>query len=163
MADRSGCLAHRRYQPWLTKNTVFGNNSVLVTTVYDGNGNVIALVDATAGSLIAEYEYGPFGEVLKADGNAAAENPFRFSTKYQDESGLLYYGYRYYDPKTGRWLSRDPIGERGGLNVYGFVGNGVVGKWDARGLCASLASEGLLKLRRLMATVSQKWEGSHVA
>jgi RHS repeat-associated protein len=39
------------------------------------------------------------------------------------DSGLYYYGYRYYDPVTGRWPSRDPIGEGGGLNLYGFVGN----------------------------------------
>jgi len=37
--------------------------------------------------------------------------------------GLAYYGFRYYDPKTGRWLSRDPIGEWGGVNPYGFCGN----------------------------------------
>jgi hypothetical protein len=35
----------------------------------------------------------------------------------------MYYGYRFYDPETGRWPSRDPIGERGGVNLYGFVGN----------------------------------------
>lgn len=50
-------------------------------------------------------------------GPAAKTNPFRFSTKYQDdETDLLYYGYRYYDASTGRWLSRDPIEEQGGLN-----------------------------------------------
>ena len=36
---------------------------------------------------------------------------------------MAYYGYRYYDPITGRWPSRDPIGERGGINLYGFVFN----------------------------------------
>ena len=67
---------------------------------------------------------GPFGEPLTTPAGLAAEMPFRFSTKYQDaETGLLYYGYRYYDPITGRWLSRDPIGENGGLNLYEFVAN----------------------------------------
>jgi len=48
--------------------------------------------------------------------------PFRFSTKYQDdETDLLYYGYRYYNASTGRWLSRDPIEEAGGSNLYSFV------------------------------------------
>jgi RHS repeat-associated protein len=48
----------------------------------------------------------------------------RFSTKYEEaESGFLYYGFRYYDPETGRWPNRDPIDERGGINVYGFVRN----------------------------------------
>ena len=42
----------------------------------------------------------------------AKANPFRFSTKYQDdESDLLYYGYRYYNANTGRWNSRDPVAD----------------------------------------------------
>ena len=49
-------------------------------------------------------------------------------------SGMLYYGYRYYEPETGRWLNRDPIEEQGGLNLYGFVGNDGVNKWDRLGL-----------------------------
>jgi RHS repeat-associated protein len=54
----------------------------------------------------------------------AKANPFRFSTKYQDdESDLLYYGYRYYSASAGRWLSRDCILESGGPNLYAFVLN----------------------------------------
>ena len=49
-------------------------------------------------------------------------------------SGVTVYGYRYYDPETGRWLSRDPIGERGGLNLYGFVGNDPTSHIDVLGL-----------------------------
>jgi RHS repeat-associated protein len=57
------------------------------------------------------------------------------STKYTDsETGLLYYGYRYYLPESGRWLSRDPIQERRGRNLYGFVGNRPVGRVDILGL-----------------------------
>ena len=63
--------------------------------------------------------------------------PFRFSTKYQDaETGLLYYGYRYYDSLTGRWLSRDPIEEYGGNNLYGFVGSDALNYVDRLGLLA---------------------------
>jgi uncharacterized protein RhaS with RHS repeats len=47
---------------------------------------------------------------------------------------LIYYGYRYYDPATGRWPSRDPIAERGGINLYGFVGNDGIGRIDVLGL-----------------------------
>jgi RHS repeat-associated protein len=68
--------------------------------------------------------YGPFGEVIRATGPMAKANPFRFSTKYQDdESDLLYYGYRYYNASTGRWLSRDPLEEQGGPNLFEFVNN----------------------------------------
>jgi len=49
-------------------------------------------------------------------------------------SGVLYYGYRYYDPTTGRWPSRDPIEEEGGFNLYGFVGNDTINEWDYLGL-----------------------------
>ncbi len=48
----------------------------------------------------------------------------RYSTKYFDvETGLYYYGYRYYLTELGRWLTRDPLGEAGGPNLYGFVYN----------------------------------------
>ena len=58
-------------------------------------------------------------------------NPFRFSTKYQDdETDFLYYGYRYYNPTLGRCLSRDVIHERGGCNLHAFVGNRPTGKYD---------------------------------
>ncbi|MEO8353107.1 MAG: RHS repeat-associated core domain-containing protein [Chthoniobacteraceae bacterium] len=78
---------------------------------------------------------GPFGEPLRATGPTAKANPFRFSTKYQDnETGLLYYGYRYYQATTGRWINRDPIEERGGVNLYGFLENSSLGRIDALGL-----------------------------
>ena len=102
---------------------------------YDGNGNVAALVKADGSGLTAQYEYGPFGEVLRATGPMAKANPFRFSTKYQDdESDLIYYGYRYYDPSTGRWLNRDPIGEMGGANLYEAFYNNPLSYVDRNGL-----------------------------
>ena len=102
---------------------------------YDLNGNVMGLVNATNGIISAKYEYGPFGEVFCSVGNMAKVNPFGFSTKYTDsETDLVYYGYRYYSPALGRWLSRDPIEERGGLNLYGFVNNDPVNMWDENGL-----------------------------
>ena len=101
---------------------------------YDGNGNVTALTSGT-GTVQAAYTYGPFGETLRAVGPLAQANPWRFSTKYQDEeTGLLYYGYRFYNPTDGRWLSRDPIGEGGGINLYGMVGNEPMNAVDLLGL-----------------------------
>ncbi|QYY37438.1 RHS repeat-associated core domain-containing protein [Ruficoccus sp. ZRK36] len=101
---------------------------------YDGNGNVMAYVDASSGEVAAQFEYGPFGEPLRATGSAADELTYRFSTKYTDpESGLLYYGYRYYSPGIGRWPSRDPIGEDGGVNLYGMVNNDPINYWDVLG------------------------------
>jgi RHS repeat-associated protein len=65
----------------------------------------------------------------------AKPNAFRFSTKYQDdETDLPYYGYRYYNASTGRWLSRDPIEAEGGLNEYDSFGNDPVDLIDQLGL-----------------------------
>jgi len=101
---------------------------------YDGNGNVSEYVNA-AGAEVAHFEYDPFGNLTVDDQGNAASFPYRFSTKPQDAvTGLYYYGYRYYDPMTGRWPSRDPIGERGGINLYGFVGNDAVNGLDVLGL-----------------------------
>jgi len=100
---------------------------------YDGNGNVVALAD---GAVMGRYEYGAFGETIRVEGGAVVQaNPVRFSTKYWDgETGLLYYTHRYYSPDMGRWLNRDPIEEQGGINLYGFVGNDPVNRWDYLGL-----------------------------
>jgi len=63
------------------------------------------------------------------------DQPFRFSSKFtDDETGLIYYGARYYSPSLGRFINRDPIEEAGGLNLYGFVGNDAVNGLDYLGL-----------------------------
>jgi RHS repeat-associated protein len=113
-------------------------------TAFDGNGNVAELVKASDGSTPAVYEYSPFGEPLRATGPMAKANPLRFSTKFQDdESDLLYYGYRYYNAGTGRWLGRDRLEEDGGANLFNFVGNDPVQQIDARGLCCCCCAENI--------------------
>jgi len=100
---------------------------------YDANGNVGQVLNST-GATVAEYEYDPFGNIINQTGTYADVNVFRFSTKYFDvETGLYYYGFRYLDPETGRWLNRDPIAEAGGLNLYVFVGNNAIWFIDAHG------------------------------
>ena len=111
---------------------------------YDGNGNLTALVDSSDSSIQAHYEYDPFGQILRMTGDYAEQNPFRFSTKFHDESGWVYYGYRYLIPGLGRWASRDPIGEEGGLGLYGFVGNGGTYAIDVLGLASPWAPLGEL-------------------
>jgi RHS repeat-associated protein len=101
---------------------------------YDGNGNVASLVNASGGAIEAAYEYDPAGNLLRSEGTYAKSNPFRFSTKWQDnETGLLNYGFRYYSPTMGRFINKDPISEQGGLNLYGFAGNDGINRWDYLG------------------------------
>jgi len=102
---------------------------------YDGNGNVAALVNVANGAEVEHYEYDPFGNPLKSHGSIIKTNSFKFSTKYQDDdTGILYYGYRYYNPGTGKWLSKDPIGENGGINIYIHSYNDVANNIDWLGL-----------------------------
>jgi RHS repeat-associated protein len=101
---------------------------------FDGNGNVMGLVSGTDGTLSGLYEYGSFGEELRTTGTAAKANPFRFSTKYHDsETGLVYFGRRFYVPDVGEWLNRDPAEETGGLNLYAFNDGDAINRWDALG------------------------------
>jgi RHS repeat-associated protein len=100
--------------------------------LYDGKGNVMALIDSTE-SIVASYRYDAFGKLLKETGTF--DQPFRFSTKrYDDQAGLYNFGYRYYNPAISRWMTRDPLGEAGGINLYGFVGNNPVNFVDPWGL-----------------------------
>jgi RHS repeat-associated protein len=100
--------------------------------LYDGKGNVNAVIDGNQ-QVVASYRYDPFGVLLAKAGTL--DQPFRFSTKRYDEAtGLYYYGYRFYNPIIGRWLTRDPLGELGGINLYGFVGNNPVNFYDPLGL-----------------------------
>jgi RHS repeat-associated protein len=121
---------------------------------------------------------GPFGEVLRATGPMAKANPFRFSTKYQDdETDLLYYGYRYYNPSTGRWISRDPLGDPAFphqnrarvfseshvrpqddllLPAYAFVRNDPAGRVDLfglRGFCGKCGPDATTAVDSVLADV----------
>jgi len=119
----------------LLEATFAGVSATNCYVAFDGNGNVGGLVDAADGTTVARYEYGPFGELLRSSGVLARTNPFQFSTKYEDgESDLLYYGFRYYNANTGRWLNSDPYGEAGGLNLMDFVADDPINVIDYLGL-----------------------------
>ena len=116
--------------------------------VTDGNKNVTALLDAD-GVRVAKYTYNPFGRILNSEGALAEINPFRFSSEYHDdETGLVYYNYRYYSPELGRWTKRDPIEEKGGVNLYAMVGNNPVNRWDHLGFGTFTVEEKVVDLRK---------------
>jgi RHS repeat-associated protein len=113
-------------------------NSPAYWFLCDGNGNVMQLLDASTLDVAAVYECDAYGDTLVAEdwdfSGIVDDNPFRFSTKYFDpETGLYYYGYRYYSPRLGRWLSRDPIGESADILLYGYIQNGPIDEVDPVG------------------------------
>ena len=102
---------------------------------FDGNGNVVNLVDASDGTTAATYEYDPFGNIISSSGPMAETNPFRFSTKPTDlQTDLIMYQLRPYSPTLGRFLTRDPIEERSDENLYLFVRNCALSSYDLVGL-----------------------------
>ncbi len=106
----------------------------------DGIGNVTALYSTSTGSQVAWYRYDAFGRLLQSSGSLASANRIRFSSKpwmapgVDDSAGMYYYGYRFYDPLTQRWLNRDPSGEAGGYNLYCAMYNSPVLFVDLLGL-----------------------------
>ena len=101
---------------------------------YDANGNVSEYVSAADGTVAAHYDYSPFGETLVASGPQAASFTHRFSTKpYCRTTGFCEYQMRKYRPDIGRWMSRDPIGEEGGVNLMIFTFNVPILKVDILG------------------------------
>ena len=91
--------------------------------MHDAMKNVTSLFGEARGRR-ALYEYRPYGGLVTSEGNMAQENKFRFSCEYMDdELGLIYYNYRHLNPRDGRWISRDPIMEQGGWNLYSYIYN----------------------------------------
>lgn len=104
----------------------------------DGDGNIISM-----------EEYYPYGGTAVWAARSAVEADYktvRYSGKERDATGLYYYGYRYYQPWVGRWLSADPSGEQAGLNLYRFVNNNPVSYSDEKGLQPWPVSEQLRNL-----------------
>jgi RHS repeat-associated protein len=157
-SDLSGSMQGAGGVGGLVEVTYYGPGGTTNTfPAFDGNGNVSALFNAANGGTLANYEYGPFGELIRATGPMARLNPFRFSAKYDDdESDFLYYGCRYYNPSTGRWINRDPIGEKGGLNLYAFVGNDSIDHYDAFGLMT------YQQMTAIFQRLKQEMEAQHI-
>ncbi len=96
----------------------------------DALGSTLALANP-AGGLATSYTYDPFGTTAVS---GSGTNPFQFTGRENDLNGLYYLRARYYNPALQRFLSQDPIGVRGGMNLYGYVGNNPVNSFDLLGL-----------------------------
>jgi RHS repeat-associated protein len=117
----------------------------------DGKGNVTE-VRTSNGVVVGAYSYSPFGKLLSQTNTY--NQPFRFQTKlYHARSGLSYFGARWYDPSTGRWLSRDPLGEGSGINLYEYCSGSPLNYYDPLGLSGRLIIMSIRGDRNLLGSI----------
>ncbi|MBB3121403.1 RHS repeat-associated core domain-containing protein [Pseudoduganella violacea] len=106
-----------------------GASARVTSYLSDAIGSVIRLTDGQ-GNKVVDYQYGPYGQT-QAD--AAHGNPFQYTGRENDGTGLYYYRARYYSPATGRFIQSDPIGLGGGVNTYAYVYGNPISKVDPSG------------------------------
>jgi RHS repeat-associated protein len=98
----------------------------------DHLGTPLAMTDSS-GNIVWKAAYNPFGKA-EVDQSSSVTNNFRFPGQYYDMESALHYNYaRYYDPSTGRYLTSDPIGQSGGINLYIYVKNNPLVNIDPTG------------------------------
>ena len=96
----------------------------------DGLGSITALTNA-AGEKVQTYSYDSFGNMTQA---GTITQPFTYTAReFDTETGMYFYRARYYDSKVGRFVTKDPIGFKGGINVYAYVGNNPIKYRDPSG------------------------------
>lgn len=109
----------------------------VLTYLTDALGSTIRLTDGDGGKLV-DYIYDPYGNTVF---DAVVHNPFQYTGRESDGTGLYYYRARYYSPKFGKFISSDPIGLDGGENLYEYTGD-PISSTDPLGLSASAAGGG---------------------
>jgi len=125
--DATGGTVNKRY---------FGQGFQLTSTNYfytrDHLGSIREVIGSSGTNVVARYDYDPYGRRTLVSGSDIAD--FGFTGHFVHKpSGLHLAMYRAYDANLGRWLSRDPIEERGGLNLYGYVSNSPINFIDPDG------------------------------
>lgn len=110
---------------------VFNNQVGSLENLYSAAGGAQNSSSQVLGSLLAEYTYSAYGDVLMKSEELADKNNVTYSTRYSEgNTGLIYYTYRHYAPRLHKWINKDPIAEQGGINLYQILGNDTVGNWD---------------------------------
>ena len=98
----------------------------------DGLGTVTELTDST-GTTAQSYAYDAYGNIIQQTGTV--ENPYTYTGReFDSETGLYYYRARSYDPRSGRFLQKDPVGMQGGLNLYAYAMGNPIKLTDPLGL-----------------------------
>ena len=127
------------------KRVGFANGTMLFYYLYNVQGDVIAIVRAATGQVVAKYSYDAWGKctVTNAAGYAVGDkNPFRYRGYYYDtETGLYYLNSRYYNPEFGRFISADGQLNSGilGYNLFAYCENNPINDSDPDGTLSLLA------------------------
>jgi RHS repeat-associated protein len=144
-----GALVTRYYPEGYER--VSGSSAGRYFYTRDHLGSIREVVDAN-NAVVARFTYDPFGRRYQVAGNEPVDLGYTGHHLHQ-ATGLWLTHYRAYDAETGRWLSRDPIEEEGGFNLYGYVGNSPINLLDPLGLegCESDVLESLTAQRESIA------------
>ncbi len=127
--------------------------------LYDGLGNVTRLTDST-GKVVQTYTYEAFGNVVAQSGTIT--NPYQFQTKqFNSATGLVNFGFRYYNPAIGRFITADPLGMINGPNLYAYVGNNPLNWIDPFGLCRKMTDEELFNALGDLAEIATLSDEQH--
>ena len=153
--DGDHCLADVDERGEVIRAYLWGPGVDNLLAVRVGGRNYAALTDIQGtvwgyaderGEIVARWTYDAWGNVLSEEIAESAEAlrfvRYRFQGRERSAAtGLIHFRARWYDPATGRWLSPDPIGLEGGLNLYCFCGNDPVNHTDPSGLCSDETPE----------------------
>ena len=97
--------------------------------LHDSLGNLIHVLDIKDGTILESFDYSAFAEE-----STQSTIPWRFASKRADpETGLVFFGHRYYNPSISRWLTPDPLHFTAGLNLYNYCKNNPLMYYDPDG------------------------------
>jgi RHS repeat-associated protein len=134
MSAIANLLTGQGVDEYFTRTDTLGMRTLLA----DASGSTLALTDP-GGNLLAQYTYEPFGNTTVT---GSAFSPYQYTARENDGTGLYYYRARFYSPSLQRFISEDPIGFRGGTNLFAYVANTPLNFTDPYGLlqvCCRLA------------------------
>jgi len=132
--DDQGVLGMKRYSYAIPTEGFSGTQKLFY--IFDELGSVVAITNAD-GMPLKYYIYDPWGNVVNTQDDPINNLTFvgRYGGLKDWDTGLIQFQHRWYDSSLGKWISRDPIGVEGGVNIYNYTGNNPINDVDVRGLC----------------------------